>query len=153
MDPDWFMHETAERTRYCDFPPLITTCSDGDNGGWFRNTNWSANYWGSFYQPLMERVRQGNGGIVPTFIDDYLDRHGAAGSVTVHPGAWNTGDHSGSGFVQWTGSQDQRDALERVAEISRTLCRDDNVVPVTADVGNTGVQAGSKEVRNDAAFR
>ena len=52
MDAGWFMHEVAQRTRYCDFPPLVTTCTDGDNGGWFRNTSPQANFWHVFYQDL-----------------------------------------------------------------------------------------------------
>jgi alpha-amylase/alpha-mannosidase (GH57 family) len=119
MEPDWFVHELQERTRYCDFPPLVTTCTDGDNGGWFRNVSAAGNFWGAFYQPLLERVRAGQTEIRPIFVDDYLKQHGAHGEVRVHPGAWNTGWHSGVGFTQWTGSQAQRDALKRVAETSQ----------------------------------
>ena len=121
MDPGWFVHEIYERTQHCDFPPLVTTCSDGDNGGWFRNQQWDSNFWGVFYQPLMERVREGTAGFQPTFIHDYLDRYGAHGHVIVRTGAWNTGDHSGVGFVQWTGSQMQKDAFMRVDEVSKAI--------------------------------
>ncbi|HVV74052.1 MAG TPA: glycoside hydrolase family 57, partial [Verrucomicrobiae bacterium] len=41
--------------------------------------------------------------------------------VRVQTGAWNTGWHNGSGFTQWTGSQMQKDALQRVAETSRAF--------------------------------
>jgi hypothetical protein len=41
--------------------------------------------------------------------------------VTVGTGAWNTGWHHGHGFVQWTGSQAQKDALARVAEVSQAV--------------------------------
>lgn len=57
----------------------------------------------------------------PTFIHDYLDRHGAFGQVIVRTGAWNTGTHHGIGFVQWTGSDMQRQAWSRLAEVSREL--------------------------------
>jgi len=59
--------------------------------------------------------------VLPTFIDDYLNQHGAHGEVTVRNGAWNTGWHHGTGFLQWTGSQAQKDALQRVSEISRSF--------------------------------
>jgi len=119
MDAGWFIDEVCARTRDCRFTPLITTATDGDNGGWFRNTTRGSNFWSGFYAELVERVRAGqSGGVRPAFISDYLDRHGAHGWVTVAPGAWNTGDHSGQGFVQWTGSSEQRDALARVAELS-----------------------------------
>src|SRR5208282_3222662 len=95
---------------------------DRDNGGWFRNTTRGSNFWSGFYTELAERARVGqSGGIRPAFISDYLRRHGAHGWVTVDPGAWNTGDHHGAGFVQWTGSQAQRDALARVADFSNAV--------------------------------
>ena len=62
-----------------------------------------------------------SGGIHPTFISDHLHRYGAHGWVTVEPAAWNTGDHRGAGFVQWTGSAAQRDALARLATLSDTV--------------------------------
>jgi 4-alpha-glucanotransferase len=121
MDPGWFMKEVHDRTRHCDFPPLVTTCTDGDNGGWFRNVNSNVNFWGAFYQPLLELVRRKETEVKPTFIDEYLNRHGEHGYVQVKEGAWNTGWHHGTGFLQWTGSQPQKDALGRVAEISKAF--------------------------------
>ncbi len=115
----WFKHEVYERTKGCDFPPLVTTCSDGENGGWFRNTNDQANFWGVFYRPMLEAVRANDAGFRPIFISEYLDRYGAHGEVRVREGAWNTGWHHGRGFVQWTGSLAQQDALRRVEEVSR----------------------------------
>jgi hypothetical protein len=118
MEPEWFLREVRERTRWCDFVPLVTTCTDGDNGGWFRNTTEGANFWSAFYQPVLDRVRAGDDRLRPTFIHDYLDRYGAHGLVRVHSGAWNTGDHGGHDFVQWTGSDQQKAALARVGEVS-----------------------------------
>ena len=118
MDTGWFMYEIHERTKYCDFPPLVTTATDGDNGGWFRNISEKGNFWGAFYQPLLEKVRRGETEVRPTFIDDYLREYGAHGEVKIESGAWNTGWHSGTGFAQWTGSQEQKDALKRISETS-----------------------------------
>lgn len=119
MELGWFLNEIQERTKLCDFPPLVTTATDGDNGGWFRNPQPEANFWG-LYQALMEQARAG-GPVQPTFIDDYLDRFGVQGEVTVGTGAWNTGWHHGHGFVQWTGSQTQRDALAQLTELSKAV--------------------------------
>jgi alpha-amylase/alpha-mannosidase (GH57 family) len=117
MEFGWFEYEVAERTKWCNFEPLVTTATDGENGGWFRNTTEGSNFWSCFYRELMERAR-GEGAIKPTFIDAYLDKFGAHGEVVVKEGAWNTGWHHGRGFVQWTGSQAQKDAFARVAEVS-----------------------------------
>jgi len=119
MDESWFRRETIERTKFCDFPPLIVTASDGDNGGWFRNVSASGNFWGAFYQPLLERVRRGETEICPAFIEDYLARHGAQGEVRIRTGAWNTGWHHGRDFMQWTGSQSQKEALQRISATSQ----------------------------------
>ena len=43
------------------------------------------------------------------------------GEVKVATGAWNTGWHHGSGFTQWTGSARQRQALERMTELSKRI--------------------------------
>ncbi len=122
MDPDWFLREVRERTKWCDFEPLVTTATDGDNGGWFRNLTPGETYWDRFHRPLLDRIRSGEAAdLRPAFIHDYLDRHGAHGEVMVRAGAWNTGDHNGVGFVQWTGSPAQRDALARAGEVSRRV--------------------------------
>lgn len=120
MELSWFEREVAERTQWCEFSPLVTTVTDGDNGGWFRNPEPQANFWG-LYTELLAHNRAGTTTITPTFIDDYLDRYGAQGEVKVNTGAWNTGWHHGYGFVQWTGSQAQKDALDRIAITSETL--------------------------------
>jgi alpha-amylase/alpha-mannosidase (GH57 family) len=120
MELGWFTQELANRTRYCDFAPLVTTATDGDNGGWFRNPQPQANFWG-LYQQLLDQVRSQKTNVKPTFIDDYLDRYGAHGEVRVNTGAWNTGWHHGHGFLQWTGSQQQQEGLARIAELSKAL--------------------------------
>jgi alpha-amylase/alpha-mannosidase (GH57 family) len=117
MDYIWFVKEVAERTKSCDFEPLVTTCTDGENGGWFRNTTNEVNFWGAFYQELLDESRK-DGLIRPIFIKDYLDRFGAHGEVTVKTGAWNTGWHHGRDFLQWTGSQRQKDSLGRIKAVS-----------------------------------
>lgn len=121
MEPEWFAREVRERTQFCDFPALVTTCSDGENGGWFRNAAPGSNFWDAFYQPLLAQARNSGNAIQPIFIQDYLDRFGAHGEVTVGPGAWNTGWHDGRDFVQWSGTPAQKDALIRVDEISQAV--------------------------------
>lgn len=117
MDFIWFVHEVAQRTQWCEYPALVTTCTDGENGGWFRNTTGDANFWGAFYRELLDEARA-SGLIQPVFIKDYLARHGAHGEVKVKTAAWNTGWHHGGDFLQWTGSDAQKAALRRVEAVS-----------------------------------
>lgn len=121
MDVGWFDSEVTERTQWCDFVPLVTTCTDGENGGWFRNTTEGANFWSALYLPLLERVRAGQSAVSPTFISDYLNAHGAHGEVHVRTGAWNTGWHDGRDFIQWTGSDRQRATLAAVGTLSAAI--------------------------------
>jgi alpha-amylase/alpha-mannosidase (GH57 family) len=118
MDAGWFMQEVHQRTQHCDVPPLVLTATDGDNGGWFRNTSEKGNFWHVFYRELLEWVRRGDTEVEPIFIQDYLDRFGVHGEVTVRTGAWNTGWHHGEGFMQWTGSAAQQQGLARVRAVS-----------------------------------
>jgi 4-alpha-glucanotransferase len=119
FDPDWFAYELGERTQYSNnFPPLVTTWSDGENGGWFRNLSEPAGFWGWFYEPILQKQRSGQLALTQISINEYLDKFGADGEVRIRPGAWNTGDHSGHGFVQWTGSLLQKRGLEELHRIS-----------------------------------
>ena len=121
METGWFLHELNERCKWCDFEPLVCTVTDGENGGWFRNVQWGSNFWGAFYHPLLHAARHGETNVRPAFLHEYLDKHGAHGQVIVRTGAWNTGFHHGIGFVQWTGSQMQRDAWSRLQEVSQAI--------------------------------
>jgi alpha-amylase/alpha-mannosidase (GH57 family) len=114
MDYGWFAQEVNERVKFCDFPPLVTTATDGDNGGWFRNTSEKGNFWHVFYQAMLDKVKSDETNIRPTFIDDYLDRYGTHGEVNIAKGAWNTGWHNGCEFIQWTGSEKQKDTLHQL---------------------------------------
>jgi hypothetical protein len=120
MELAWFENEVDQRTKFCDFTPLVTTATDGDNGGWFRNPEMSANFWG-FYRNLLNKVKDGTSNITPCFIDEYLDKFGAIGEVHVNTGAWNTGWHHGHDFIQWTGSEAQKSVISRIAVTSLTL--------------------------------
>jgi len=121
MDVGWFEREVEARTRFCNFVPLVTTATDGDNGGWFRNTTPGSNFWTAFYLPLADRMRSGASNIRSTFVGDYLNTHGVGGPVRVRTGAWNTGWHHGRDFLQWTGSDAQKQALDRVRHLSRAF--------------------------------
>ena len=71
LDPGWFQHEVQERTKWCDFPALVTTWTDGENGGWFRTTNVASGFWGFFYRPILDRFRAGTLGFTPIHISRY----------------------------------------------------------------------------------
>ncbi|HYE35362.1 glycoside hydrolase family 57 [Methylocaldum sp.] len=146
MDYIWFVKELAQRTQWCDFEPLVTTCTDGENGGWFRNTTNEVNFWGAFYRKLLDEARK-NSLIRPVFIKDYLDRFGAYGEVTVRTGAWNTGWHHGRDFMQWTGSTAQKHSLARLQAVSKAVHEARN------GAAANGLPEAEKDDLNDAFWR
>jgi hypothetical protein len=123
MDYDWFHKELIDRTKDCNFPPLVTTATAGENGGWFRNVDEEANFWTYFYREALNKIRTGLSPMRPTFISDYLDRFGAHGRVSVESGAWDSGQHHGWDYTQWQGSQAQRDTMARLHDVSREFHR------------------------------
>lgn len=118
LDPGWFQHELYERTKGCDFPALVTTWTDGENGGWFRTADVKAGFWGYFYHVLLDRYRAGTLGFTPVHISEFLDKYPPGEDVEVHTGAWNTGRHWGGDFAQWTGSLLQKKGWDEVRNAS-----------------------------------
>lgn len=121
MDAEWFTREVAARVGAAasGVPPLVTTWSDGENGGWFRNMSEGSNFFGHFFAPFIDRVRAGATPIRPGLISEYIERHTPGITAQVRTGAWNVGSTSGYDFSQWAGSEKQRQAIERTFEVSR----------------------------------
>ncbi len=118
LDPGWFQHEIYERTKWCDFPALVTTWTDGENGGWFRTIHVESGFWGYFYRTILNRYREGTLGFTPIHISEYIEKYPPSEEVEVHRGAWNTGHHWGGDFAQWTGSLLQKKGWDEVRNCS-----------------------------------
>ncbi len=122
LDASWFAHEVTHRCRFSprpEEPRLCTTWSDGENGGWFRQTPEDAGFFGHYFSPYMEHVRGGDYPIRPVALSDYLASHPARARAHVQTGAWDVGATSGYDLSQWAGSPRQRDAAETVGDLSR----------------------------------
>lgn len=118
-DPEWFEHELVARTKWCDFPALVTTWTDGDNGGWFRTQQIEAGFWGQFFHPTMHKARSGQLAYNPIHIPEFLDKYPPTEEVDIYRGAWNTGDHWGGDFTQWTGSLLQKRGFDEIRAASK----------------------------------
>jgi hypothetical protein len=122
LDASWFAHEVTHRCRFSprpDEPRLCTTWSDGENGGWFRQTHEGSGFFGHYFSPYMEHVRGGEYPIRPVGLSEYLAAHPASTHAHVQTGAWNVGSTSGFDLSQWAGSPGQRRGVETVSELSR----------------------------------
>jgi alpha-amylase/alpha-mannosidase (GH57 family) len=122
LDPSWFSNEVSHKVAQSPHPNaarLVTTWSDGENGGWFRQMAEEAGFFGHFFSPYMNRVRSGEIAIRPVLISEYLASHPPAAEADVQTGAWNIGNTSGADFRQWAGSESQREALRKIVDVSR----------------------------------
>jgi hypothetical protein len=118
MDAEWFKNELECKTKHASSPCLATTWSDGENGGWFRQTDEESGFWGHYFVPYIDKVTSHEATITPVMISDYLNKNKPTDDVEVRTGAWNVGTTSGYDFSQWEGSETQKKAMKEVWEIS-----------------------------------
>jgi alpha-amylase/alpha-mannosidase (GH57 family) len=119
LDPSWFEQEVMHKTAKCEGNCLVTTWSDGENGGWFRQMHEESGFWGHFFAPYMEKVRKGDCAITPIKISTYIEENPPETYVEVRTGAWNVANTSGYDFSQWQGTEKQREGIEELWATSR----------------------------------
>lgn len=122
VDPNWFQNDVCWRVGGSPRPQeqrLVTTWSDGENGGWFRQTHEASGFFGHFFAPYMEHVRSGESPILPVHLSDYLSRVPVLPRAQVQTGAWNVGGNPGLDLSQWAGSESQRAAVAEVGRLSQ----------------------------------
>jgi len=123
LDPDWFEREVMHKTEKCEGNCLVTTWSDGENGGWFRQMHEESGFWGHFFAPYMEKVRKCECTITPIKISDFIKENPPETYVEVRTGAWNVANTSGYDFSQWEGSEKQREGIEELWATSKEYHR------------------------------
>ena len=119
LNPEWFANEVRSKTAGCKKPSLVTTWSDGENGGWFRQTHEPSGFWGHYFAPYMERLTLGEIFVSPTKISNFIEKNPPCSKVSIQAGAWNIGTSGGYDFSQWAGSDSQKRAVEDIWELSR----------------------------------
>ncbi len=119
LEPAWFEDQVEHKVADCPSPRLITTWSDGENGGWFRQTHEPSGFWGYYFAPYMDRVRNGQTQVRPVLLSEYIRQNPPTERATVRTGAWNVGSTSGYDFSQWAGSETQRKAIDEIFRVSR----------------------------------
>lgn len=121
LDPTWFANEARHRASAspnADQPRLLTTWSDGENGGWFRQMDEGSGFFGHFFAPYVEHAQGPEYPVRPVAISDFLRDHQPEQEVEVKTGAWNVGHTSGEDFSQWNGSESQKQAVKAIQELS-----------------------------------
>ena len=121
MDASWFLSEVQHKVRnspHPDEPRLVTTWSDGENGGWFRQIAEESGFFGHFFLPFIEQVRGGTIPIRSVSLSEYIQEHQPTEEADVRTGAWNVGTTSGFDLSQWSGSPTQKQAVEAIRQVS-----------------------------------
>jgi alpha-amylase/alpha-mannosidase (GH57 family) len=122
FDPDWLNAEARRQAQASPRPAaprLVTSWSDGENGGWFRQTHEPSGFFGHYFAPAMERVRNDKSDVIPVTLSAYLSWYPPTTEAQVQTGAWNIGSSAGYDFSRWIGSPVQQRAGEIVNEVSR----------------------------------
>lgn len=114
LNPEWFAGEVGNRTSRATKPCLVTTWTDGENGGWFRQTHEDGGFWGYFFAPYVEKTRSGQMPIRLVSVEEFARENPPTTLVDVQTGAWNVGSTSGYDFSQWAGSGSQKQALDEI---------------------------------------
>ena len=119
LNPEWFAGEVRRRTERATQACLVTTWTDGENGGWFRQIHEEGGFWGYFFAPYLEMQRAGQAPIRLASVTQFARANPPTTLVDVRTGAWNVGSTSGYDFAQWAGSGSQKQALEEIYRIRK----------------------------------
>jgi hypothetical protein len=119
MDLSWFTREAESKiARGPGTLRLLTTWSDGDKDGWFRETYEPSGFFGRFFVPYTEAIRSGEIAFRLVMLSDYLDEHLQMQGASVQTSAGDIGSSSGVDFHRWNKSHVQRSALANISEVS-----------------------------------
>ena len=121
LDANWFQNEVRWRTGGSPRPHearLVTTWCDGENGGWFRQSEEGSGFFGHFFAPYMEHFRGGEYPVTPVSLSAYLASNPPVARAQVQTGAWNVGSTFGYDYSQWAGSDQQRAGAAEVSRLS-----------------------------------
>ncbi|MBN3039817.1 MAG: glycoside hydrolase family 57 [Candidatus Omnitrophica bacterium] len=121
MNPQWFLGEVASKLSQSpskEKARLLTTWSDGENGGWFRQLDENAGFFGYFFAPYMDMVLNNYTDIKPIRISDFINKYPPKEKAVVKTGAWNVASTSGYDFSQWNGSESQKRAINELFKVS-----------------------------------
>lgn len=99
-----------------DGPCLITTWSDGENGGWFRQMHEQSGFFGHFFVPLMEEIATGAVDVQTVSLGEFVTENPPTVEAQVRSGSWTP--DTAPGFSRWTASPAQKKAVEHIHALS-----------------------------------
>jgi len=120
---DWFCAEVEKMTSNFQCLVLVTTLTDGENGGWFRVEDELQQFWGRFFEPYMEKVKANTAGLRPTSLADFLNQHPPKLNADVVTGTWEYDPSKPyeTIFENWAKTKEQQAMKEEIYEISKEV--------------------------------
>lgn len=118
-DAHSFFRALRQRVQHAppaDRPRLITTWSDGENGGWFRQMHEPSGFFGHFFVPFMEEIETGRSGVQPISISDFVSANPPMEEACVRTGSLPPG--AGPGVSHEAASPAQTKAVEHIRALS-----------------------------------
>jgi len=122
LNPGWFLDELGHKLNGIPAKGttrLVTTWSDGENGGWFRQLDERSGFFGYFFAPLVDKIMKKETGLQFCKLSDYIKKCPPQQEAVVNTGAWNVASTSGYDFAQWNGSESQKKAIKALFDVSR----------------------------------
>jgi alpha-amylase/alpha-mannosidase (GH57 family) len=138
MNQKWFADQVADKVWHSPHPAeprLVTTWSNGENGGWFLQMHEESGFFGHFFKPYLEGVKSGDIQIQPILLGEYLQEHPPV-QEAARVGAWNVDSAPEGDFSRWIRSKTQREAVEAIRNASKrywTLADPANKTRLSAD--------------------
>jgi hypothetical protein len=135
-DRDRFKSHVPTLVRGLD-NPLVTTWTDGENGEWFRRGDESQGFWGRYFAPYMDSVKDGTMGVCPVSLREYPGARATLADLAVKEGAYRI-DYKGGphwdmytvlgprqrrGLDSFLGTKAQMSALGELFNVSMDLYR------------------------------
>ena len=115
LDAPWLADELRNGlslSPVSDAPYLLTSCSDGENGEWFRREDEEEGFFGHFFSPYMEFCETGEFPVRPVNLTHYVHNHPARQAVNLRHDI--TRERS-----SWQYPAEQKAVFERLFKLSQ----------------------------------
>lgn len=121
MNEKWFAQEVDRRVPQSPHSEdlLVTSWSPGEGGGWFLQMHEESGFFGNFFAPYIQGVREGKIQIRPVLLGEYIRRQEHLPEAQVLTGKWEFVSQTPFDLGHWIGSSEaQRVAVTAIRKAS-----------------------------------
>jgi hypothetical protein len=120
---NWFCGVVDRTLSEFQGPALVTTLTDGENGGWFLIEDELEQFWGHFFKPYMERLREDRTILRPTSLAAFTNQYPPELNADVETGTWEYDSNRPyeTVFENWLKTKDHRAMKDEISKISNEV--------------------------------